>query len=800
MKTRIALTVGLAVGLALLVLVGLSGQAGQAQATCDLYVQAAFGSDSGDCSNVDDMCDTIQYAIDQADPGDVICVAKNAFALPPQVYPETLVIHESITLDGSWDGGCVGTDPRVCSFTPIEPCNPANVLIDAGGAGRVISMSGSIAPTIDCFTIRNGDAAGQGGDPGATVDNDAGGGIYSRDAAPIIVNNVITDNFGCVSCPAAYGRGGGVYLLNAPATAVISNNLIAWNVADDGTWGQGGGIMLRNSDAQVLSNTIEHNRAGYSVGYGGGIMVKDGDPTIADNVIAQNVAGPSTQGLGGGIMVWSDEGATIEGNLIEWNKAIGVGVGHPVLVTHGGGIHFEGSPTAVAVIHDNTIRHNTASAISPTVGHGGGMSLINLVSPSLVTENRLTYNEASFNYEGYGGGIYVLDSEVSITDNRLVHNSGCWAGPHGEGGGLYVDGGTVLIATNVISENYGAQWQGVPSTATGYGGGIVAVGGETIIRDNRIEGNWGTRAQNSGIGGGIFTSGGEPQILQNTISGNYATADTFSFGGGVAISGSVALVQGNEIRSNVAATDTAWTNGGLWGAGGGLYILNADAQIVGNTIRENKGANQDYGYGGGAYVEGSHVWFDRNTITHNDASPGGNSLGGALRLTLGTAFTVSNNIVALNQASTAASGISAIGNCGGRIVHNTIAQNYGGDWSGVHADSNCYLLLDNNIIISHSVGILNNDFPTSTINAYFTLFENNGSNYVGVTSVSEIAGPARLQSDYRLRPGSNAIDQAPPIHWITWDIDRDPRPVGTAADVGADEYALQCFLPLAFRD
>jgi hypothetical protein len=359
----------------------------------------------------------------------------------------------------------------------------------------------------------------------------------------------------------------------------------------------------------------------------------------------------------------------------------------------------------------------------------------------------------------------------------------------------------VLISTNVISENYGAQWQGFPSTASGNGGGVAVVGGETIIRDNWIEGNWGTRADNIGQGGGIYTQGGEPQILDNTISGNYASANVFSFGGGVAISGSTALVQNNYIGSNVAAVDTIFSSGGEWGAGGGLYGLNATIQVLGNRIVSNMGADQDYGFGGGAYVEGSNIWFDRNTITHNDATLGSNGYGGALRITLGTVFTMTNNIVALNQADTEASGVAVLASSSGTLGHNTIVDNFDGDGAGIRVQSSSHVTLYNNIIATQTVGILNAGYPGSTVSATHTLFENNGSNHVGgVTSVFEIPGPARLRSDYRLRPGSNAIDQVSPLSWVVHDIDLDPRPVGTAADVGADEHALKAYLPIAFRN
>jgi len=396
-KVHLFLTIGLAVGLVCLVSVLASAEPAVPQRPCDRYVLAGYAADTGDCSNVNLPCRTVQYAIDQALDGDVVCVADDSAVAGPTIYQETIKIPRSLTLDAKWEATCSPLFPQ-CSFEAVA-CQPENVVLDARGNGRVITIQGRYAPTIDCFTITGGDAAGQGGDPGETVDNDAGGGIYGRDAAPIIINNVITGNYGCDLCPASYGRGGGIYLLNAPATAVISGNLIARNVADDSTWGEGGGIMLRDSAAQVRHNVIQDNRAGLSAGDGGGIAVKGGTPTLADNEILHNMAGQSVMGLGGGIFVWSATPATIERNRIEFNQAIR---NEGDLVSRGGGIYYAGNPTVAAVIRDNTLYANTASPISPA-GWGGGIYVSGLVAPSLLSGNTLDTNYAGFNDDGRGG-------------------------------------------------------------------------------------------------------------------------------------------------------------------------------------------------------------------------------------------------------------------------------------------------------------------------------------------------------------------------------------------------------------
>ena len=161
---------------------------------CDRFVLGTDGSDFGnDCSDGAHPCHTVQHAIDQAADGDTVCVASNPLARP-WIYPERLVITKSITLDGAWEASCIAPTHLACSFSSVK-CNPANVTLDAEGAGRVISITGA-SPTVRCFTITGGNAGAATGDP------NKGGGIAARDAAPIIHSNVITGNYGCTTSAA----------------------------------------------------------------------------------------------------------------------------------------------------------------------------------------------------------------------------------------------------------------------------------------------------------------------------------------------------------------------------------------------------------------------------------------------------------------------------------------------------------------------------------------------------------------------------------------------------------------------
>ncbi len=728
MKPRLLSAFVFGLGLLALVNAGLSHSQARAQATCARYVLAPDGSNVGrDCSDQRYPCRTVQYALSQvAADSEVICVADHSLAPGPSVYTGTLVITRSVTLDGEWQAACVDPSDLTCSFTHVE-CDPQNVVLDAQAAGRVISITGA-SPTINCFTITGGDAAGQGGDPGGTVDNDAGGGVFGRDASPIIVNNVIVGNYGCNVCPVSYGRGGGIYLINAGATAIISGNLIGKNMADNSTWGQGGGIMLRNSQAQVRHNTIQSNRAGLSAGNGGGIAVIDSQPIIADNKILTNVAGTGVLCNGGGIYVWSATPVTIERNLIQANRALD-GTGDSVFISSGGGIYYAGKPSASALIRDNTILNNIAA--TNWEGMGGGLYLGNVDASALVSGNTLEGNVAGFNDDGAGGGIYLSESDATIENNRICHNTASPGGTLGMGGGLCVNGGAGLIRGNVITYN------------TALAGAMIGAGS----------------------------------------------------GGGLAISNSLAIVQDNWIAQNQGAT--APNSSGL---GGGVYVYHGAPSLLGNHILDNTTGGGNRGWGGGLYAEDSLVRLERNTILDNRVIGSIYNRGGGVHINSCPAFTLTNNIIARNAATTIGSGI-ALRNSAGLLVHNTIAQNQAGDGVGVWIDSHSTVTLTNNIIASQTVGISNTAAASSIVSAQYTLFDGNGLNYgPGVDSAHEIAGPAALLPDYHISSGSGARDTATPLAGVTIDIDGDPRPIGPAPDVGADEYIKRLYLPLVLRN
>ena len=85
---------------------------------------------------------------------------------------------------------------------------------------------------------------------------DAGGGIYSSGASPIIRNNIIKDNMAS-GVKDERVMGGGVYLQDAFSPALITGNEFRSNYAGGSTTSQaeGGGVFLKGA-AHIIENNF----------------------------------------------------------------------------------------------------------------------------------------------------------------------------------------------------------------------------------------------------------------------------------------------------------------------------------------------------------------------------------------------------------------------------------------------------------------------------------------------------------------------------------------------------------------
>jgi uncharacterized repeat protein (TIGR01451 family) len=192
--------------------------------------------------------------------------------------------------------------------------------------------------------------------------------------------------------------------------------------------------------------------------------------------------------------------------------------------------------------------------------------------------------------------------------------------------------------------------------------------------------------------------------------------------------------------------------------------------------------------------------LDSNIITGNTVnSPCSFSAGGGAVIDQYSDAVLANNLIAGNQVQDQASGLYIRASTV-RLLHNTIANNSGGDGSGVYVAmidgttllTDSTVALTNTIIVSQTVGVTVTTGSTVTLNS--TLWHGNTTDWGGAgtinTSNDYTGNPAFINptaGDYHLGPTSAAIDKGINAGVVN-DIDGQPRPQGGGYDLGADEY------------
>jgi len=274
----------------------------------------------------------VQAAIDAANNLDVVLV-------DPGTYPENL-------------------DFKGKRITVKSTGGPTVTVLDGKLQGSVVTFrSGENSRSVlEGFTLKNGSGTVNG-------TKSFGGGIYCREASPVIAGNIITGNLLSTSD----GSGGGIYCFRA--APVIRNNVITGNVATS----DGGGVYLHIASATVIGNQILKNSTNK---YGGGICCNYATPLIQDNEVVDNVASD-----GGGLSCLTSSTATVVNNIFLRNFVVGLG----------GGIHVSASKP---ILTNNTVYNNFAKTA------GGGI-LCDIGSIVTLTNTIVWGNTAPFGQEMY---------------------------------------------------------------------------------------------------------------------------------------------------------------------------------------------------------------------------------------------------------------------------------------------------------------------------------------------------------------------------------------------------------------
>jgi hypothetical protein len=521
-----------------------------------------------------------------------------------------------------------------------------------------------------------------------------------------------------------------------------------------------------------------------------------GGYTTTNWITADPVANPTTldaEGQGRVLYITGPISPTIEGLRMTGGDANGRGGGDGGTDGGGGVFVTEAAPT----IRDCVVYGNTAS--SGGGGRGGGLYL--RLSAATVSDSTIAGNTASTADSGRGGGLFLDNSdEATLSDNLVEGNiaSTAWTG---NGGGLYLLQSDATLDRNTILGNVGSM------AYSGSGGGLHIYRSAATLTGNMVLSNTASTVEWA-YGGGVLLSVSPATLTGNIVRANKASLANQGHGGGLDLSASAAILNDNTIAGNVASTGPAYG-----GSGGGLSIRQDSAVIMNrNSVEGNSAGTLERGLGGGLFVEKSELTLTGNQLITNTAtlSPSATGAGGGLYASIGTSFTLTNNLLAGNQANTQGDGLLFNGTSdyptSGRLLHTTIADNFG-TGRGVSVANVTTLALTNTIIAGHhDEGIWVGTSSTVTLQA--TLWYGNGTDtdgpgHIVIGTVNVYGDPAFVDPstwDYHLASASAAIDEGVSAG-VTVDMDGEPRPYGPGYDIGADEYVhwRQIYLPLVLR-
>ncbi len=496
----------------------------------------------------------------------------------------------------------------------------------------------------------------------------------------------------------------------------------------------GGGVYAHDVQLRVLSSVIQGSRI--NAGDGIGLYLSGGSLYIADSRVQESQP------------AWSD-----------------------IWTTSGGGIYATG---AAVEIRDSEIMSNT-SAVSnwQTLGRGGGIFLDSCTA--VLQGVTFSNNLATTGSTGRGGGLGTQGGTLRLIDCTFAGNTAA-ASDGGAGGGAYLRTNYALVSGNVFTANLASQ----AASPTGSGGGLD------------IGNSWESTTSIMGV----------------TVTHNLLQNNTAADGGGMVAKTAVVLTVDNNqfvgnhnsglsvvAKSDIGAPTQVVVRDNLFqgnsaGGNGGAVIIYGAVDVLFNRFISNSA-----GGGGGGVYQGEISRFDNASATYDGNLFRGNSAaeGGGLytRPEYSENLNISyRNMAFLDNIATGTGGgifIRRYASTPIAFKHVTLAGDHGGDGAMVYVVMG-KVTFANTILYSGTVGIkvnsgpvvldhvLRDDVVTPTLGLWYPLQDTNP-----IT-----ASPAFAADGYHLTSASAAVDAGIDAGVVD-DIDGEPRPLGTAPDLGADE-------------
>lgn len=341
-----------------------------------------------------------------------------------------------------------------------------------------------------------------------------------------------------------------------------------------------GGIDLQGPGASVITidggwTAAGGSSTGHTLFVLDDLVVADGASTISGVTITGGNGTDNENNSGGAIQkFYGDADLTIADVVLTGNYS----------ANDGGAVHLLGTDGTV------TIRD---SVISNNVAYYGGGALYSFGSGALtliLTNAEITGNTAGDGDGGDGGGLYLTETETTISNSTIDGNVAS-----SDGAGISSRHGSLTISNSSISGN----------TADGEGGGIQFYDGLLTIVDSTIDGN---DAGNGG--GGLYFAEGLLTINSSTLSGNSAKS-----GGGLYLKDSdegqffdsVAVIENSTISGNNARED-----------GGAIFLEErVSLEIVQSTITDNSTDGLTDDVGGIALVNSAPATITGSIVAGN---------------------------------------------------------------------------------------------------------------------------------------------------------------------------------------